>query len=243
MGAFQNQVFQKGLDLRRSKIGDDLGTYITTDATTIRAGQFATYDVNGFVIPSTGSGVIGVFKWDKQQFGVSVNVDEAIVLNGTTPTNLKRPNVSNVAVRSAANFGGTLYTGGGVDYTVTAGAGQITRVALGAIPDGSTVFVTYTYQLTATDFQFDGNTFRNQNNDMVTGQEDRIAIITDWSRLFTMEYDTSQQYQTATSNFRLFCNANGQATSVAANDFVGRVHQLPTSDDPYLGMTIHGNPV
>lgn len=240
-GAFDGQVFKKGLNLRMSIIGKDDGTLVALDSATIRAGQFVTYDANEFVIPATGLGVIGVAKWDKQTVGVSVNVDEPIVLNGTTATNLKRPNVSNVSVRSAPNFSGTLYTVT-TDYTVNAANGTVTRVALGAIADGQTVYVTYTYALVDADFEIDGKTFRNQSNNRVLGQENRIAVITDWSRLYTMEYDTTAQYGTA-ANFRLFCQAEGKATTVAANDFVGRVSQLPNSDDPYLGMTIHGNPV
>lgn len=243
LAAFTGQVYKKGLDLGRCKINNDEGTFVTTDAATLRAGQFVTMDASGFIVPSTGTGVIGISKWDKQTLGVSVNVDEAIVLNGTTATNLRRANVSNVAVRSAANMGGTLYTGGGTDYTANTTNGTIARVALGAIADGATVYVTYTYNLTDADFEIDGKTFRNQSNNRIQGQENRCVVITGWSRIFTMEYNTSVTYATATSNFKLYCTSEGKASSAAANDLVGRVIQLPTSDDQYLGMIAHGNGV
>lgn len=243
--AFDGQIHKKGLDLRRSTIGQDPGTYVTTDAAQLRAGQCVTYDASGFIVASGVNGVVGFNKWDKQSLGVSVRVDEAIVLNGTTATNLTRGNVSNVSVRSAPNFSGTLFTVT-TDYTVNAANGTITRVALGAIADGATVYVTFTYALTDADFNFDGRSFRNQSNDRVTGQENRVTVISDWSKIFTMEYDSSAQYATATSNFRLFATAEGKASSVNAGgtaDFLGRVHQLPNADDPFLGMTAHGNPV
>lgn len=242
--AFDGQIFPKGLNFKKSKYTDDLGTYQTTDAAVIRAGQLSTIDANGFYVPTTdGLGIVGVFKWDKQQFGVSVNVDEAVVLNGTTSVQLKRTaGVTNVSVRSAKNFGGTLYTVT-TDYTATAG-GLVTRVALGAIADGATVYVTYTYALVDADFQFDGRTFRNNTNDRVTGQENRVAIITNWSRLYTMEYDSSKQYGTA-SSYKLYATAEAKvsSTQTGSMEFVGRVHQLPMTGDEYLGMTIHGNPV
>jgi hypothetical protein len=222
---------------------NDIGTYVALDSATIRAGQFVTYDANGFIIPSTGTGTIGVSKWNKQQFGVSVNVDEAVTLVGVVASNLARPNVSNVAVRSAINFGGTLYTPGvGNDYVVNAANGTVTRDPLTTIPDGATVYVTYTYALTDADFEFDGRDFRNQSNNDVLGQENRITVITNWARLFTIEYDTSVNYGTA-ANFKLYVSAAGKATSAAGTDFAGQVHQPPRADDPYLGMAITGNPV
>lgn len=241
--AFSSDVFPKGLDLRRSVINNDLGTYETTDAAVIRAGQFAAYDANnGYVVPSAGASTIGVFKWNKQQFGVSVKVDEAIVLNGTTPTNLARGNVSNIGVNSLPGFAGTLYTGGGGDYNANTTNGTIARDATTTIPDGATVYVTYTFQLTDADFQFDGRDFRNQQNNDVLGHENKITVITDWAKLFTMEYDTSVAYAYTAAN-KLYVSAEGKATSTAGTDFAGQVHQLPTADDPFLGMTIHGNPV
>lgn len=240
--AWTGQVFPKGIDLRRSTINNDLGTYVALDSATIRAGQFVTYDANAFIIAATGAGVIGVAKWDKQTVGVSVNVDEVLTLNGTTATNLKRTNISNASVRSAANFGGTLYTVT-TDYTVNTTNGTVTRVGAGAIADGGVVYVTYTYALIDADFEIDGKTFRNQSNNAVLGQENRFTVITDWARLYTMEYDSTAQYALTSANFRLFCTSEGKASTVAANDFVGRVHQLPTADDPFLGITIHGNPV
>jgi hypothetical protein len=240
--AFDGQIHKKGLDLHRCKINNDEGTYVAAPDSTIRAAQFVTYDADGFVVATTdGLGIIGVAKHSKEALGYSVHVDEPIVLNGTTAADLDRANVSNVSVRSEPDFGGTLYTVT-TDYTVSTTNGTVTRVALGSIGDGDTVYVTYTYALVASDFEIDGRTFRNQSNDRVTGQEDRIVVITDWARLYTIEWDSSKAYG-LTSDFKLYASSEGKATSTSGTDFVGRVHQLPTADDPYLGITIHGNPV
>jgi len=68
--------------------------------------------------------------------------DEAIVLNGTTPTALANANVESVVVKDAV--GGTAYAAG--DYTVTAATGEIARTVASTIPDGATVYVTYRYR-------------------------------------------------------------------------------------------------
>lgn len=243
MAAFNGDVFPKGLDLRRSVIGTDLGTYVAAEAATIRAGQFVAYDGDGFIVPSAGAGTVGVAKWNKQQFGVSVNVDEPLFLTGTGPINLKRANVLNVSVRSATGFSGVTYTGGGTDYTVNAANGTIARNGGGAIPDNTTVYVTYTYQLTDADFEFDGRDFRNQANNDVQGRENRITVISNWAKLFTMEYDTSVNYSLTAATRKLYVSAEGKATSTAGTDFAGQVCQLPNAEDPYLGMNIHGDPV
>jgi len=243
LAAFNSDVFPKGLDLRRSVINTDLGTYKAAAAAVLRAGQFVAPDANGEIIGSIGADTIGVSKWNKQQFGISVNVDEVKVLPGTTVINLTRPNVSNVSVRSLPDMAGTLYTGSGTDYTIVAGAGTIVRVGGGAIADGATVYVTYTYALTDADFEFDGRDFRNQSNNDVLGQENMLAVVTDWSQLYSMEWDSGVNYANVGATSRLFVSAEGKATSAAGTDFAGKVKSIPNAEDPFLGMILHGNPV
>jgi hypothetical protein len=243
LAAFTGQVFKKGLDLGRSTIGRDLGVYTADANATIRAGQLVSRNATGAVIAATGADVFGVGKWNKQQFGVSVNVDEAIVLNGTTPTNLRRGNISNVAVRSAPNMGGTLFTGAGGDYNANLTNGTIARDATTTIGDGDTVYVTYTYALTDADFDFDGRVFHNLGSNDVSNQDNRITVITDWSLLFNMEWDTSRTYALTGANSNLFCSTEGKFTNASGTDFVGKVFQLPTAQDQYMGMTVSGIPV
>ena len=249
--AFDGQIFKKGLDLGRSVIGRDLGTDVADPNATIRAGMLVSRNASGFVIPANLSDVYGVAKWGKTSLGVSVNVDEAIVLNGTAATNLARGNVSNVSVRSLPNMGGTLFTGGGTDYTVNAGNGTVARNGGGAIGDGATVYVTYTYALTDADYDIDGRFWQNQPENRAQFNENRITVITDWARLFTVEWATGTgvasglTYGLTGANADLFCDANGKFnnTSGGGAEFVGKVYQLPTASDPYMGVTIHGNPV
>lgn len=238
--AFQIQAIPRGLDLHLSVINNDLGTYIASPAATIRAGAMvANGAAAGEIVQANATDVLGVSKHAKETFGYSVNVDEAIVLNGTTAANLDRANVSEVTVKSAPGYGGTTYTGGGTDYSVNATNGTITRVALGAITDGQTVYVTYRYALTAADYQRDGTVFHSEfgSNDSVSSAADRLTVIQGWAKLFTVEYDTADDYALTGTDSNLYCDGNGRFSSAAtSNDFVGKCIQLPRSGYQYMGL-------
>lgn len=260
--AFDGQIFKKGLDLSRSVILRDLGTEVAGPSAVINAGQLVTRDNSGYVQPATGLDVYGVAKWGKTTFGDSVAVDNPIVLSSTNPVTPNaafvtvngkpRGNISDVTVRSAPNMGGSLYVGGGTDYTVTPGTGLITRNPAGAIPDGATVYVTFVYALTDADFTFDGRFFQNQDADRTAYQDgtsiNLITVITDWARLFTIEWAagvgvaSGLTYTIAGATSKLYCSAEGKFTNVSGTDFVGRVYQIPTAQDPYMGVTTGGNP-
>lgn len=240
LAAFQNDVFAVGLDLGRSVIGTDLGMYVANSAATWRAGQILSRNAAGEMVLCTGEDPFGVAKWNKVTLGNSLNVDEAVTFTGSGSTvNLKRGNVSNVAVRSAVDQGGTLYTVT-TDYTVNAANGTITHVGLGAIGPTATVFVTYTYALAAADMQFQGRNFFNFVDD-VTNAESRVTVITDWSLLFTIEYDTSLSYDMTGTASNIYCDASGLFSNDAAGGrFIGKVFQLPNADDPFLGVQFLG---
>jgi hypothetical protein len=261
--AFTGQVFKKGLDLGRCKITLDDGTLVAGPTATFNAGSIVTRDNNGFIQPSIGVDTYGVAKWGKTTFGASVAVDNAIVLASTNPTpnaafvtvnGQPRGAISDVTVRSLPNMGGVLYSGGGVDYTVTPGTGLITRNPAGAIPDGATVFVSFVYALTDADFQFDGRFFQNQDADRTAFQVDSslrvITVITDWSRLFTTEWAPGNgigagnglTYTIAGTTSKLYASTEGKFINVSGTDFVGRVFQIPTATDPFMGVISHGNP-
>lgn len=246
--AFDGQIIKKGLDLSRSIITRDLGTEVVGPSATVRPGGLVSRDSSGYIVAATGADVYGVAKWGKDTFGVSVVVDEAIVLNGTTPTNLAHANVSNVTVRSAPNMGGSLYVGAGTDYNANATNGTVARDATTTIADGATVYVTYTYALVDADFEFDGRFWQNQAVDRTAFQDGRITIITDWARLFTIEWASGTgvasglTYTLTGAGSKLYCSSEGKFTNTAGTDFVGRVYQIPTALDPYMGVTAHGNP-
>jgi hypothetical protein len=243
--AFDGQIIKKGLDLSRSVITHDLGTEVVDPAATVRPGSIVSRNSTGYVIAATGLNTYGIAKWGKDTFGVSVVVDEAIVLNGTTPTNLAHANVSNVSVRSAPNMSVAAYIGGGDDYTAVAVNGTVARDATTTIPDGATVYVTYTYALVDADFNFDGRFWQNQPVDRTAYQDGRITVITDWSRVFTIEWASGTGVATGLTyaiNDKLYCSAESKFTNTPGTDFVGRVYQIPTALDPYMGVTAHGNP-
>jgi hypothetical protein len=212
-------------------------------------------DTTGYIVGATGDDVYGVAKWGKDNFGVSANVDLPVVLNGTTASNLSvngvaRGNVSNVTVRSAPAMAGTVYTEGALnDYVLVGGAGTIARTAGSTIPDGATVYVTFTYALVDADFNFDGRYWQNQDVDRTAYQEGRITVITDWARIFTIEWASGRgaglaglSYALTGASSKLYCSAEGKFTNVSGTDFVGRVYQIPTATDPYMGVTAGGNP-
>ncbi len=247
--AFDNQINKKGLDLKRCRINSDDGTNVADSAAVIRAGMIVSRNATGYVIPATGTDVFGVAKWGKTSLGISVRVDQPLVLSSTTATSVGRGSINNVSVRSAVLMAGTTYTGGGTDYTAVAAAGTIARVALGAITDGQTVYVTYTYELVDSDYQFDGLLFQNQPENRAQYNENRMTVIQGHSRIFTMEWMTGTAvatglaYALTGATADLFCSATGKFSNVAANEYMGKVYQVPTADDPYLGLTMHGNPV
>lgn len=237
-----NFPWPNGLDLGRSVIGRSLGVYTAEPTATFRAGSLVARDVtSGLIIPALGANPMGVAKWNKALFLKAPVVNEAIVLVGTTATNLAHANVENVKVANAAGVAYTVTT----DYTVNTTNGQITRVALGGIADGETVYVTYTFQLTENDLDFQGRNFFNFIDDVSIAQG-RVTVIQDWSLIFTSQYDTAQTYAI---NDDLHCGGGVTAALVGLftndsgeGDKVGKVAQLPTAADPFLGVEMGGNP-
>lgn len=240
--AFQSSIFPSGLDLNRSEILRAKGTWKAATSASFRAGQAVMLNASNEVIISDATAVLGIAKWSKVTLGVSVNVDEPLVMTGTTAQNLKRGNVSNVSVRSAVDQGGTAYTDT-THYTVNTTNGTVTRVAGGGgfITDGQTVYVTYTYSLTEADYEFEGKNFW-QSNDWVTVQDGRITVIEAPADIFTTEYDTSRTYAlTGAAGSTLYINSSGIFTNSSSGaKLVGHVIQLPSAGDPYLGVRFIG---
>lgn len=244
--AFETKVNQRGINFGMCNFSGatEVGVDAVDPAATIRAGQLVANSANG-IVPANLNDVIGVSKFDHTQYGKAVIINEAIILNGTTATNLSRANVSNVAVRAADDMS-TAALAVTTDYTVNTTNGTITRVGGGAIGDGDTVYVTFTYDLVASDFDFDGLPFHYQyGNNYSASQEDRIVVIKGPHELFTTEWDTSQDYGLTGTASNLFCDANGRFSSNDAGsaDYVGKVFQLPISGDSYLGILVNGTPV
>jgi hypothetical protein len=248
LGAFMNRVFPEGLDLGRCQIKEALGVYVADPTDTFRAGMLVARNSSGLVVKSNGLDVLGVAKWNHTSAMLSAAVDEAVVLTGTTPSNLKRGNVSNVRVASGIKGTGTVYVEG-TDYTVNTANGTVTRTAASAIPSGSTNYVTYTFQIPESDLlQLQGKNFWN-SLDEVSMADNRVTVITDAELLYTTQYDTSKVYSLTGSNSNLYAATAAGKEGLFTSDpsgsakFVGRVFQVPTAADPFLGLRLIKNPV
>lgn len=237
LSAFQSNIFATGLDLGRCKCEFVPGVWSADPAAIIRAGMLISLSSSNLLVAATGANVLGVARWNQMTLGQAVNVDEQVTLPGTSVVNMKRANVSNVVVRSLAGQVGTTYVAA-TDYTLNASNGTLQRIALGAITDGQTVFVTYSFALTQADYQFQGKNFFNTLDD-VTPSAGRLAVMMGPAIIFTTEYDTSKSYALTGASSDLFCNSSSQFTNVNANNFVGKVIQLPSAADPYLGIRLN----
>jgi hypothetical protein len=237
LGAFLNRIFPEGLDLGRCQITQALGIYVADPTNTFRAGQVVMRNAAGLVVPSDGTDVLGVAKWNHATTLVSAVTDEAVVLTGVVASNLKHPMISNVRVASGLKGTGTVYAET-TDYTLSTTNGTVTRVALGGITSGATVYVTYTWQITEADLvQMQGKNFWN-TNDEVSQNESRITVITDAELLYTTQYDTSKVYTLTGATSNLYASSTGLFTSASGTKYVGRVYQVPTAADPFLGLKL-----
>jgi hypothetical protein len=236
-----------GLDLKRSQYIDDFGNYSANSSATFYAGQLVSLNASQEIILCTGSDVFGVSKYNKATGQYATVVGEYIQLTGTTATNLAHANLfaggGTGTVRVAAALTGGAYTeGAGSDYVVNYVNGTVTRSAGSTIPSGGYVYVNYQYALSSTDLTREGANFWLQQDD-VTIQDNRITVITGRSTLFTSWYDPAVTY---TVNATLYSGATADnldgyfTTKVTSGVTVGTVFQLPTADDPYLGVTFTG---
>lgn len=243
LAAFQSDVFASGLDLGRCVITHDLGVYRAAEGATILQGQMVSLNADGELVLADAGDVFGVAKWNKaaETDANSLAVDEPVVVTDGGVSSLKRGNVSNLVVRNAA---GTVIPATN-NYTLSAPNGTLTwanpPAGSPAPADGDTVFVTYTFDLTATDFRFQGRNFFNQLDDASIAAN-RLTIIQGPATLFTTQYDTSQAYAV---NDELYVGGTATAGLFTTDDtgtYVGKVIQPPTATDPYLGVYFTGHP-
>lgn len=238
-----------GIDLIRSVYTRNLGNYVACPLTTFRAGMLVQMNASQRVEICGNGGVtlpFGFTKYTKATTLFASVVGEQIQLNGTTATNL-----AHAALRTPGATGGvrvfnltsgTSYTET-THYTANYVNGTITRVVAGGSPaDGEIVGVDYAYQVTEAELKFEGRNFWNFLND-VDIQDGKITVINDWSIIFTTQYDPSQTYAvndalTAGTSAAVM---TGLVTKGGAGPFIGRCFQVPTADDPFLGVQYVGH--
>ena len=226
------------IDIKRSFIGREVGNKNVDPNTTFNAGMVGAYNSSGNIVVSDGTTLpAGILKWNKTSTVYGVIVDEAVVMNtdGTTASALAHANVSSVRVRSLAGGLGTLYNLT-TDYTVSTTNGTVTRVA--NIASGGTVYITYTFQLNATDIASGANAPGNvglnfQLNTDDTAGSGKITLIQGLSTVFTDQFETSRTYAI---NDLLYVSGNGLFTNAVVTNKFGRVVSVPTASDPYLGV-------
>lgn len=252
--SFRSDIHQIGIDLRRSIIRSDPGVFVADPAASFRAGQVLAQNAAGNMVVCDGLGAapinvpFGFAKFTKATQQIASIQDEPIVLNGVVATNLQKSNLfgTTATVRVANQplivAGATTYTEGALgDYTVNYTNGQITRTAGSTIPDGGTVYVTYKYYVSEADLDFQGRNFFNFLDD-VTIQQGRITIITGWSILFTTMFDPSITYAIGnTLTVDTAAKAGLLTTAAGGRPAIGHVFQLPTADDPFLGIVSPGH--
>lgn len=254
LAAFQSDLYAVGIDLGRSIINSDPGVFVAANTSVFRAGSIVAMNASSEIIPCTGditslpAGVpLGIAKWNKATGHLGSQVDEQVTLNALVASNLAHGSIfpgaaGGVLVSSGAAGTGTIYTeGAGNDYIVNYTNGTIVRDAATTIVDGSTVFVTYLFTVAEQDLDFQGRNFFNMVDD-VSVADGRITVITDWSLIFTVQYDHSLAYPIGTP---LYCDQTTKAglfttVSAANRPYMGRVIQNPTATDPYLGVQFTG---
>lgn len=246
LAAFQSDVHATGLDLRKSSISRDLGVWRAADAAEFEQGQMLSLNADNELVLADGGNVLGVAKHNKINLQKAAIVDEVATVTASGVSQLKHGNVSNLVVRTAPDQGGTAITATG-DYVLSAANGTLTWEASPAeVSDGDTVYVSYTYDLTNSDYKFQGRNFFNGLDDAEFA-DGRMTVVLE-GVLFTTQFDTAQTYAMTGTGSNLYCGGatpglEGLFTNDSAEGtYVGKVIQLPTAEHPYLGVLFHGKP-
>lgn len=250
MEAFRVSPFAMGLDLTRSQIKEALGNYVvdTTTPTNIRAGMLVQTNVtNQKIEVCTGAIPFGFAKFNRTTTLYGAVVGEYIQLNGVTATslahnNLLDPGVASIyTVRVAAALTGGAYTQD-TNYTCDEANGTIVRLG-GGIADGAWVYVNYLFALNTEDLRQEGLNFWNSTDD-AQYQAGRFTVITDQAKIFTANYDPSATY---TVGQQLYAgrSTKGKSGLVCGDStegqaYIGRCFQIPTQNDPFLGVQYIG---
>lgn len=247
--AFNNDPFAVGLDLKRCVVaGPSLGVWDADSAATIRQGDLVTRGTTGKITTALGVNVMGVSKWTQASTHLGVVVDEPVTLVGTTASTLKHANVSNARVQTATGGGGSTVAASG-NYTLNTTNGTLARLSGSSIADGATVYITYTYQLSEADLDFQGRNWFNSLND-VTLAAGKVTVIQGASHLYTTRYDTSVVYAINDILFSLGATTAGLAGLIGRSNSgsgtgdggqrCGVCTQVPTAADPFLGIEFQG---
>lgn len=243
--AFNTRLLNRGLDKRRSQHIITRGDLVAAASTSFEAGMLVSLDANQEVVRCTGSDVLGISRVDfASSLYAAVQEEEIQFAIAGATANLAHANVRSAAGGVAGvrvhDGAGTVYTEGALnDYTVNYTNGVVTHVAAGTIPLATTVYIDYLYLVTTAELQFEGRDFWNSTQ-QPTFQSQKMAVITKGDVIFTAQYDPSATWAvndsvTAGTTAEVL---EGLFANGGAGDAVGTVFQVPTPDDPFLGIKL-----
>jgi len=209
----------------------------------IQAGMIAFLTTSGGVVVATtaasGTVPVGTF-WKDRSNGFVRSTIENLTFNTNNIVTASKGNFLSTGNVRVANTAGTTVYNQGTDYTVTTANGVITRIVGGSISASQTVMVSYLYTVSSTGVYWDnvstkwstGWNYDRQPDDTLGSS--KITLVTGDAILFTDQYDVNQTY---TLNQQLYANAASQWTNQAGTtSSCGRVVQVPTAADPWLGV-------
>lgn len=217
--------------------------YLVDTNVNIQAGMVAFLTTSGSTtvatVAASGTVPIGTFWKDRSNGYVRSTVESTTFSSTTNLATLLKGNVLSTAnIKVTDSTGTTVYTQG-VDYTVNTTNGILTNLGVGIVA-GATVVVWYKYTVSSTQIYWDnvatkwssGSNYDRQPDDTLGSS--KITVAEGDAKIYTDQYDVNQTY---TLNASLRPDANSLwSTAVTAYSVCGRVIQVPTASNPFLGV-------
>lgn len=190
-------------------------------------------------VAASGTVPIGTFWKDRASGYVRSTVESTTFSATTNLATLQKGNVLTTAtIKVTDSTGTTVYTQG-VDYTVNTTNGLLQNLGVG-IAAAATVIAWYQYSILATQIYWDnvstkwssGSNYDRQADD--TLGSGKITVAEGDAKIYTDMYDVTQTY---TLNASLRSDANSLwSTAVTGYSICGRVIQVPSASNPFLGV-------
>jgi hypothetical protein len=191
-------------------------------------------------VAASGTVPIGTFWKDRANVYVRSTVESTTFSATTGLATLQKGNVLSTASIKVTDTSGTVVYTQGLDYTVNTVNGLLQNLAGTGIAAGATVIVWYNYSILATQIYWDnvstkwssGSNYDRQPDD--TQGSGKITVAEGDAKIYTDMYDVTQTY---TLNHWLRPDANSLwTTAVTGYSICGRVIQVPTTGNPFLGV-------
>lgn len=217
--------------------------YVVDTNAQIQAGMIAFLATSGnttvATVAASGTVPIGTFWKDRSNAYVRSTVESTSFSATTGLATLQKGNVLTTATIKVTDSTGTTTYTQGLDYTVNTTNGILTNLGVG-IAAGATVIVWYMYSLLSTQVYWDnvstkwstGQNYDRQPDD--TLGSGKITVAEGDAKIYTDMYDVTQTY---TLNHWLRPDTNSLwTTAVTAYSVCGRVIQVPSASNPFLGV-------